>query len=301
MSRSLLSDNVRGALLITASTGAFVVNDGFMKSVTETLDLFQALALRGGLPVLYLYGLAIIMEGRRSVRACAGDVRNAFVGGRILFELVATSLFLLALMKMQLIDLLAVNQALPVFLTIGGILMFGERAGAGRLIAIAVCIVGVMLIIRPGSSAFTPAALIGLGATAAMAARDLLTKRVPRVIPSIYIAAHTTLMVWIMSLCVAAFSDWPPLTTDIYLKILASSFTIAAAFLLTILGTRVGEMSFQAPFRYSSLIWGIIVGGLFFGEVPSLTTMAGAVIVICAGLYLLFSGEIGRRRLATRA
>lgn len=280
--------------MIVLSMGCFIATDGLMKSLSGTIAWYQALALRGGLAVAFCFGLAIFIDGRQPVRAVAAYATNRHCALRIAFELGATCFYLLAIFNMPLADATAIIQVLPILLTLGGAVFFAERVGWRRYAAAAVGFVGVLLIIQPGTTAFRPIALLALAAAVAMAGRDLSTTALPPTIPSTYVAALTMLAVWIMSLVIALPSDWPPIEGWVLLRVACAAVTVTLAFLFSVMAVRIGEVSFLAQFRYSSLLWGLLIGFVAFGELPSGTTIFGASLVVLAGLYTLYRERIPR-------
>ena len=197
---SAQTNNTRGALLIILSMFCFVTNDGFMKSLSGELAWHQVVALRGVLGTLFLFGLAALLDGRRRPREVLGYLRHRACALRVLFEVLALSIWIVAVMNMSLAGATAINQLLAVFLTLGGALVFRETLGWHRLSAAVISFSGVLLIVKPGSDSFTPFALMALLATMLMAARDIATRALCETIPSTYVAAIS-----MAALCVFGF------------------------------------------------------------------------------------------------
>ncbi len=280
-----ISANARGAIYMMLSMACFGINDALMKSFTGQLEWYQALAIRGGIGVLVCIVLALALDGPRPVGDVVGYAGNWSCAGRILFELAGTAFFLLALFNLPLADATAILQLLPLLMMLGGVLVFGERIGWRRLTASAVGFVGVMLIVQPGSAAFSPAAFYALAAALAMAGRDLTTKMLPRRIPSTYVALLTTFFVWIMGIAISVNHPLPELSSWMLVKLTVAAVLIGFGFLFSVMTVRTGDVSFTAPFRYSILIWASLIGLIFFGEIPGLLKIAGAVLLVVAGIY----------------
>lgn len=286
---------MRGALLVVLSMGCFVATDGFMKSLSGALAWYQALALRGGLAVLLCVALALAIDGKRPISTVLSYARSGPCALRIAFELAATCFYLLAIFNMPLADATAIVQLLPILLTLGGAVFFAEAIGWRRLVAAGIGFIGVLLIIQPGTTAFRPVALLALAATFSMAGRDLATRALPSEIPSTYVTALTMLAVWLMSLCLAVTSDWPQIEPWMLVRIACAAVTVTLAFWLSVTAVRDGEVWFLAPFRYSSIIWGLIIGYLAFSERPGALMLFGAALVVGAGLYTLYRERITGR------
>lgn len=283
-----LSANFRGAIFIVLSMGCFVTNDGLVKSLADQLAWHQVLALRGTVATLLSVGLVLAVDGRRPVAEVVGYLRTIPVSARLVFEMMATALFVVALMNMPLADATAVNQTLPVLLTVGGALVFKEKVGLRRVIAAGLGFVGVMLIIQPGTATFNPVALVAFAATLMVAGRDLATRALSPAIPSTYVTALSIIAVTIMGWTVTLNSTWPPLDAWIMARIVMAAILVSLAFLFGIMATRIAEISFIAPFRYTALVWGLLIGFFVFGERPGALTLLGAAVVVGAGLYVLY-------------
>lgn len=154
-----ISDNLRGVGYMCLSMLAFTVNDTFMKSVTAEVPLFQVVFLRGILASLglVLVGLATGVFRRR---LAGQDLR--LISIRSLADVFATITFLVALLHMPLANLSAIMQALPLALTLAAALIFGDAIGWRRISAILLGFVGVIVIIRPGTDAFSLWSVLGV-------------------------------------------------------------------------------------------------------------------------------------------
>ncbi|MFN6978799.1 MAG: DMT family transporter [Gemmobacter sp.] len=267
-----LADNTRGAVLMMAAMAGFTVNDAFMKSLSGEVPLFQAIFLRGALATLCL-GLAAAASGALRARIDRADMLR--IGVRGVAEILAAWFFILALFNLPLANVTAVLQALPLTVTLAAALFMGEPVGWRRFTAIGVGFCGVILIVRPGPEGFNLYALAALAAVACVTVRDLVTRRLTPAMPSLLVAAAVSGMVTVFAGLASLTETWAPLGA----------------------GTvRVGEIGAVAPFRYTSLLWALILGLAVFGEWPDGVTLAGAGIVAATGLYTLYRGQHVRRR-----
>ncbi len=279
-----ISDNLRGALYMNLSMFAFTVNDTFMKAITETLPLYQTIALRGVVAVIGLVVIAML-KGGLTLRLPRHDL--VLIGLRSLADVVATILFLSALMHMPLANLSAVMQAIPLAVTLGAALFYGDRIGWRRMTAILIGFVGVMIIIRPGSDGFSIWAVLGLGSVLAVMVRDLSVRRLSRGVPSIMVALGAGVAVTAMGVIGTAFEGWAALSLTQGLMVLAAGLMLIIGYICAVTAMRVGDVGFVAPFRYTSLLWAIVLGWLAFGNLPDLYALIGAGIVVSTGIYTL--------------
>jgi drug/metabolite transporter (DMT)-like permease len=287
----VISDNLRGAIYMSVAMAAFTVGDAAMKVVTQTLPLFQTIALRGIVSVAVLAALA----ARAGVLfpALERDDRRR-LALRTLAEIGATLLFLSALLHMPLANLSAILQTLPLAVTLGAALAFREHAGWRRMLAILLGFGGVLLIIRPGSSGFDIWSVAGLGSVACVVVRDLVTRRMTRALPSVLVALAASLGVALMGVAGTAVTGWTPVDLHEALLVVFAAAALIVGYLCSVKTMRVGEIGFVAPFRYTALVWAIVLGWFVFGTLPDGLTLAGAAIVIGTGMFTLYR----ERRLA---
>ena len=175
-----LSDNLRGASLMTAAMVLFTVNDTAMKAATETLPVFEAIVIRGAMTSTVLFILALSMGGLRMPQ---GPDR-LWLALRTIGEVASTFTFLVALKHMQIANLSAIMQCLPLAVTLAAALLFGMPIGWRRLTAILIGFVGVMLIVRPGTDGFDRWSVLGLISVAFVVLRDLATRKLSAELPS---------------------------------------------------------------------------------------------------------------------
>lgn len=279
------SDNLRGALCMMVAMAAFTLNDAAMKAVTETVPLFQAIAMRG----IVTSGMLIFLGYKLGGFGHGISLHDKWlVGIRSVAEIGATLLFLLALMHMPLANLSAIMQCLPLAVTLGAAFVFRDRIGWRRMSAIALGLCGVLIILRPGAAGFDEWSAMGLGSVACVVVRDLATRRLSREIPSVLVALTSALAVLAMGFVGMAVSGAKPVNLHDVIVVMAASTALIAGYMFGVMAMRVGEVGFIAPFRYTSLIWAIGLGWLIFGTFPDWLTLLGAAIVIATGIFTLY-------------
>ncbi len=287
-----ISDNLRGVIYMNVSMLAFTVNDSFVKAVTDTLPLFQTIALRGAIATVALLILAQAMGG---LRLWPAPQARGGVALRSLAEVAGTVFFLTALMHMPLATLSAIMQALPLAVALAAAVFLHEPLGWRRMTAIAVGFGGVMIIIRPGAASFDVWSVIGLASVCCVVVRDLVTRQFSRDIPSTTVAIWASVSVTLMGGVGAVFEGWHTVTLTQGLMIAASSSALIAGYMFSIMVMRVGDISVIAPFRYTALLWAILLGWLAFGTLPDQWTLIGAAIVVASGLFALWREQALRR------
>ena len=291
-----ISDNLRGTIYMNLSMFSFTVNDTFMKAVTQSLPLYQTIALRG---VVAVVGLVIIgaATGGLTLRLSRHDL--GLIALRSAADVAATILFLTALMHMPLANLSAVMQAIPLAVTLGAAVFFGDRIGWRRMTAILAGFFGVMVIIRPGTEGFDIWSVLGLLSVLAVMVRDLSVRRLGHAVPSIIVALGAGVAVTAMGLIGSYAEGWQAVSRPEALMVLAAGLMLIIGYLCAVSAMRVGDVGFIAPFRYTSLLWAILLGWLAFGNLPDLWSLVGAGIVVATGLYTLMRER--KLRLAAEA
>lgn len=287
-----VSENLRGILYMCLSMAAFTINDTFMKDVTQTLPLYQAIALRGVVSVAGL-GLLAATTGGFSYRLPRKD--GWLILLRSLADVASTLLFLTALLHMPLANLSAILQALPLAVTLAAALVYGDKIGWRRMTAILIGFVGVIIIIRPGTEGFDRYALLGLGSVVFVVVRDLSVRPLQGQVPSSLVAFGAALAVAVMGWIGTAAEGWQPMTAGQAGSILAAGLFLIVGYLSSVTAMRHGDIGLVAPFRYTSLLWAIGLGWLAFGNLPDGWTLLGAAIVVGAGIFMLMRERALRR------
>lgn len=279
-----ISDNARGVLYMCISMAAFTINDTFMKAATEAFPLFQAITLRGLLTTVALVAIAMATRG---LRLRLGRSDAVMLAVRSVAEIAATGLFLAALVHMPLANLSAIMQFLPLAVTLSAALVFGEKIGWRRMLAIIVGFIGVLIIIRPGGAAFDKWSLMGLGSVAGVVVRDLATRRISVAVPSVTVAVAAAVSVTAMGLSQTYVQGWVPVDTHTALLIFGAATALIAGYMFSVMVMRVGDIGLVAPFRYTSLLWAIVLGFAVFGTWPDFYTQLGALVVVASGIFTL--------------
>ena len=291
-----LSDNTRGILLMMASMACFTLNDACMKAVGQELPLFQALLIRGTVTTLLLVALARALGGLRF------DLSRrdwGLVGLRTVGEIGAAWFFITALFHLPLANTTAIIQTIPLAVTLAGALFLREPLGWRRFTAILVGFAGVLLIVRPGPEGFNAYSIYALLSVLFVVLRDLATRRLSPSVPSFTVAISAAAGVALFGGAGAAMSDWVPVSSRAGLFVGGASLFIVGGYIFSVMVMRVGDLATVAPFRYTSLIFALILGFVVFGEWPTTLTLAGAAIVAGSGIYTLLRERQLRRRNVT--
>lgn len=270
---------------MVASMTAFTVNDTFVKLLGQDVPFFQFLVLRSIGAVVLMVLLARHLGSVQWPRL-ARD--RWLIAIRSVAEVVAAYLFLTALIHMPIANVTAILQALPLTVTLGAALFLGEEVGWRRFAAIGIGLVGVFLIVRPGSDGFSIYSVYVLLAVVAVTIRDLAARRLSSDVTSFTVALAGAGCILSFSAVGAVGTVWVAMSAIGWLWLAGSVVTIIGGYLFSVSAMRSGEIGFVAPFRYTSLLVALILGLLVFGEWPDHITLLGAAIVVATGLFTLW-------------
>jgi len=281
-----MSDNLRGAVLMALAMAGFALEDMFIKLLADALPVGQILLFLG-LGGAVLFGLIAHRKGQQ-VLSPALLTRAILL--RNLAELIGTVGFVLGFVLASLATASAILQAAPLFVTLGAVVFLGEKVGWRRWTAIVVGFLGVLLIVRPGMAGFEPASLFAVIGVIGLAGRDLATRVVPRTVSSYQISSWAFAMLVPAGLFLMVVMQHPPVLPDAAqtLKLSAALGIGVLAYYAIVAAMRVGELSFVTPFRYTRMLFALIVAVLVFGERPDALTLVGAAIIVAAGLFTLW-------------
>lgn len=270
--------NLRAAALTVAAVGTFCVNDAVVKLLTARLPPGEIVALRG----LLVVAILLLVLPRLRLRPGRPD-RFALI--RAAAEVGVNGCFVTGLLFLPLGDSYTLYFTAPVMLTAAAALFLGERVGLLRWGAVAAGFVGVLLAVgTPGS--WQPAVVLPLLAAALSVARDLATQRVPPEVGAGTVALATAVAVTLAGLATLPFAWTTPGLADLGLC-LAAALGASCGYVLFVVALRTGELSFISPFRYAGIPMAMLLGLLVWGELPEPRTLAGAAIVVGAGLFVL--------------
>ena len=274
--------NLRAAGLTVLAVGLFAVSDAVIKLLTATYPPGQILFCRGVFACLFLCSY-LLLRRRGPIRLPLRD-RACWI--RSVFEFAASWCYFHALAQLPLAEATAVLFVFPLALTALAAIVLRERVGAQRWTAVAAGLLGVLVILRPGTAAFDTGALWALGAALSIALRDLTTRYVRPDVGTESVALMTTGFSTLVAGASAPFG-WVPLDALGLLGLATTAALVSVAFVTIVAGTRMGDVSFTAPFRYVTVPLSFFLGYAIWGQVPDAFVLLGTVIVMLAGLAIL--------------
>ncbi len=277
------SDRLRGVVMMLTAVGAFSIMDALMKVLTARYPAVQVAFFRGAASLPFVF-LSYALTGRlRELK----PVRFGLHVLRAVFAVLMLWGFLWALARGTLTDTYAIYMSAPLLVVIAASLLLGERIGRHVWVAIFAGLAGVYVMLKPSVDGFVSlAGLAALGSALAYAIVVVMVRVLSRT------ETTASMVFWFLVMMAAGAgaialpgwvgflaADWPWIAA-IGLAGWAGQHLITEAF-------RLAPASVVAPFEYTALVWGVAIDWMVWQALPGARMLAGAAIVIGAGLYLL--------------
>ncbi len=287
-------ENLRGIFLMVAAMAGFAVEDMLLKSVYGHLPVGEILAIFGAggalvFAVLTLRSGAALFSRHALVPAVAWKAGNEVLG-RVFYTL--------AIALTPLSSASAILQATPLVVTLGAAVIFRERVVWQRWLAIFIGFFGVLVILRPGLEGFTPASILAVLGTLGFAGRDLATRAAPKTLGNMVLGFYGFLVLVPTGLAMLAVTGGAVVpTASEGLRLVAAIGVGVSAYAFLTGAMRIGEVAVVTPFRYTRLVFALLVGMVVFHERPDAATLIGAAIVVASGIYTILMSRrpAGRR------
>jgi drug/metabolite transporter (DMT)-like permease len=286
----------RGIALILASTVFLGASDVTAKYLSTTLPsieiawirflVFAMIMVPAMLPGSALFALRTGRPGLQVMRGVA---------------LLLSSLFFISGLRfLPIAEASATGFVAPLFVTALSIVFLGERVGVRRWLATAVGLIGVLIILRPGSSAFHPAAFFPIVSALAWAGTLIMTRIMSGKEHAIAIMTYSSIVGVCVISALVPFVWVAPSWHDILFGVLIGVASTAGQWIV-VLAFRYADASVLAPFSYTQLLWVSLLGFVVFGEVPDVWTVTGAAFIVASGLYTAHRERIRRSQLSAEA
>ena len=276
-------ENLRGIASISLCNLLFLTNDTMMKLVSTELPLGEILFLRGVMATLWL-ALIVAFTG---VRVPLAVLARRAVFWRTAGEVASAYLYLMALFQIPIANANTILQVVPLMVTASAAIFLKDEVGWRRWTAIAIGFAGVLIVIRPGLAGFNEFSLLALAAAAFITLRDMTTRIMPVGVPTLLIALVTAITVTISGPIygLAVGEHWAMPSGRATALMAAASMFLTGAYLTAIDFMRHGDIAVVAPFRYTVILWAVIVGFLVWHEEPDALMLIGTLIIIATGVY----------------
>ncbi len=271
-----------GIVLALLAVACFSGMDVLVKWQSATYAVVQVIFFRSILAFVPLALMAAFNGGLEAVRP--NDVW-AHIWRSLIGLAAMTSLFM-AFSLMKLADVVAIAFAAPIFATALSVPILGEKVGPRRWFAVAMGFIGVLIIMRPGTSAFEPVALIALFGAACVGITTVYVRKLTRTESNGSIIFSFTLTTTVASAALLPFFWKTPGSADL-VALCAIGLLGGVAQIFQTGAARNAEVATITPFKYTALLWAMFYGYLIWGEVPDGWTLLGAAIVAGSGLFIV--------------
>ena len=275
-------ENLRGILFMLLAMAGFALEDLFIKLLSSHLPVSQILFILGFSGTAVFLVIALLTHAPILHR----DLLNRPVIVRTLCELFAALFFTSAIALTPLSSVASILMTTPLMVTMGAAIFFGEKVGWRRWTAIMIGFFGVLLILRPGFDSFMPASLLAVIATIFLAVRDLATRTMQIDISTTTVSIYAFFAMGISGFFAMPFFSAMVIPSSIEIVYLISAvFVGVIGYYAIVLATRNGDVSVISPFRYSRLVFAMLLSIIILSERPDLLTLSGAAIIVASGIY----------------
>ena len=278
-------ENTRAVLLMVLAMAAFALGDAFVKASSSNMSIAQVLIFMAA-PGAIIFATLAQRSGQPPLAGSffsrAIVLRNCIEGATAICMVTGLALAPLALV-------ISIIQAVPLFVTLGAAVVLKEQVGPRRWAAVIVGFVGVLIMLRPDASGISLGAVFALVAAIGLSVRDLMTRVMPNTIGTLQMATWGTAALIPAGLMLLPFTgphEMP--STTAWIIIFCGSLANAVGYYSITAAMRIGDVATVTPFRYTRLIFALIIAALFFNERPDLLTLIGATIVIGSGLFVMW-------------
>ena len=291
MSEAQSRNAVIGIACAVGGAVALSLNDLFIKQLSGSYALHQVILVRALVGIVFILGVigvsGVGLASLRTGRPWAHVIRASVV-------MVSNVTYFLGLAAMPIANAAAIGFVAPILVTLISVLFLGERVGWRRWTAIGVGGIGVLIILWPDASVFTPLSLLPLGAAFLWSLYVLATRFVSRQ------DASAVSFLWTGVAAALAMTGpglwvWVAMTPDDWAWMLALSCTSVTGHFLLIRAYDMAEASALQPLTYLQLVFISFFGVYLFGETLHRNIIVGAVIVVAAGLFTLWRQRVRAR------
>jgi drug/metabolite transporter (DMT)-like permease len=286
-------DPIRGIGLTAGATVLFAMGDTTAKFLSTRLPIVEFTWFRF---VMFL-GMAILLAGRAPRRAVRSR-QPALQVVRAMGMIGSSLLFVFGIRQMTMAQATTISFISPLLVTILSIPLLKEVVGIRRWAAVFVGMLGVLIVVRPGTGAFQPAALFGMASSSCWAIALITTRKLAS------IDAPATTLLWSAGIGTAMLTlmlpfnfVWPT-GEQLVLMVLLGALASAGHWMV-VQAHRHAQASLLAPFNYTQLLWSTCAGYVVFNNLPDQWTLLGAGIIIVSGLYTAHRERV-RARLGAR-
>jgi len=277
-----MSANTRAALLGLLGFSVYAAHDVIVKFLGATYSPFQMLFFS----VIFAFPLVSFMLVRDASVANLRPRHPWWTMLRVLTILISASSFFYAFSVLPLAQTYSILFSVPLMVTALAIPVLGEKVGLHRGAAILVGLIGVLIVVRPGTASLSLGHIAALTGSFCTALTSVIVRRIGRDERDVVLLLFPMLGMFVVMGSLMPFHYKPMPLVDLGAMALLSVLGFIA-FNSLIAAYKSGEAVVVAPTQYSQIIWATVFGVLIFGEDPDTQTLLGAAVVIASGLYIV--------------
>jgi drug/metabolite transporter (DMT)-like permease len=274
------SHRLSGIGWMLAGIAIFSINDALGKWLVSSYPVGELLLIRSAAALVVLMPFL----RRVGVRTFVAAPRPLLQITRIVLSAVEIGMFFWAVSYLPLADASTFYLAGPIYVTALSVIFLDETVGWQRAGAVATGFAGVVLALRPSPASFTLPALIALGGSLFFAV-FMVTTRVLRQTSDIVLISGQLVATLLFGIALVPLGWVVPSLVDFLLLSLFGVLSIAALACVN-RALRLAPASVVVPYQYTMIVWATVLGYVVFGDVPDLFMLAGAAVIVAAGLYL---------------
>ena len=264
----------------------FSINDAIIKYIlkiyNDTTILGEVIFIRGIFSTIIL-GLYLYYKKKLDFEV----VTSKYLHARGFVESIAAVFFFLGLMYLPFGELYSLLNLAPILITASGAFILSEKVGWRRWTAVILGFIGVMIVIKPHDLQFGYAFIYPLISAIFIAQRDTITRKYLEKFDSLQVVFITSLSVTIF-FSFGMLINFQPISFKIFIYILLSAIFVTIGYYFSVLTIKVANISSTSPFRYTIIIFGIILGYFIFNETPSINMIFGSILIISSGIFIIF-------------
>ena len=302
-----------GVAFLLLATTIFPIQDVIIKSLSGEFAVHQIVVWRGlfALPIVAVFAW---YEGTRWPLKIGSIWLQLF---RAASAFTSYLVYYLALATLGLAETAAITFSTPIFVTLLAMVFLGEKIGAFRWFAVALGLLGVVIAVNPGSGVFEPAAFLALLAAISYAISIIATRKLGNrtnggtmtLITVVFFMAAGGVLALVFSQLDSSsahpslaflYRGWTTPTSQDWLMLMALGAISGVGFFALSQAYRLAEASVVTPFEYSYLPWSVFWGIMIFGTYPGWNTWVGIVLIVGAGLLIVFRETLRGRKVVRR-
>lgn len=286
MKKPLINNELLGIFYMILCQFSFATNDAMVKFIYQNFDeifvLNQVIFIRG-IFALFFIGIFLYFKNLLNFKIIFSSRQLSIRG---VFEAFAAICFFIGVATLPFGMVYVLLSLAPIFMTAFGALFLNEKVRWKRWTAVILGFIGIIIVINPKELEFGYFFIFPLLSAILLSFRDMYTKNIKGNFHSLQIAFITCLVVTIFFGFLSLYKFFN-FSLKEYLILFVASFFLSLGYIFSVATIKVALVSVTSTFRYSVILWGILYGYFYFGEIPNTNTYIGAVLIVISGLIII--------------